>query len=193
MSSKSSNASDDSRATLQKRPISPQGRTHKLFICKERSILDGAEYTVLDHQLDAVEFTALTEQQVRVAMTTITETASDAIDELNAFGSGLRREQAQWITIDQLTEWLSTEEQFKNIDVYSFISKILSFLAYYQTPVVHKGMCVIAGSPMRRRLPLQRNIPCAHADRKISTECQGCPISPTSTKLEPSSTSLPKR
>ena len=72
-------------------------------------------------------------------MTKISEAASDAIDELNA--------ESQWITINQLTEWLSTEEQFKNTDVYSFISKFLSFLAYYQTPVVHKGMCIIAGSP----------------------------------------------
>ena len=72
-------------------------------------------------------------------MTKITEAASETIDEINA--------ESQRITINQLTEWLSTEEQLKNTDVYSVISQFLSFLAYYQTPVVHKGMCIIAGSP----------------------------------------------
>ena len=123
---------------------------------------------MLNHQLDAIEYTALTEQQVRLAMMTIIDAASEAIDELNAYGSGLRREEAQWITIDQLAEWLSNEMQFTNIDIYSFISKFLSLIAYYQTPVVHKGMCVIVSSPrdddsrfneiFLARMPIEKNL-----------------------------------
>ena len=50
---------------------------------------------MLNHQLDAIEYTALTEQQVKLAMMTIIDAASEAIDELNAHGNGLRREEAR--------------------------------------------------------------------------------------------------
>ena len=63
-------------------------------------------------------------------MSLITEAAFNAIDTLH--------KNSLWITISQLTEWLSTQEAFKNVDVYAFISKFLSFLTYNQALVAHK-------------------------------------------------------
>lgn len=131
---KSSVASDDSRATWDKRPVSPEKKPHKVFMCKERSVIDGAAYPVLNHWIEATEYTEkdfeLTEQQIKIPMLVIIDAASEAISEQNAQASGLDPEEPQWITIDRLVEWLSKEIQFTSINVYSFISKFLSFIAY---------------------------------------------------------------
>ena len=90
----SSIASDDSRATWDKRPVSPEKKRHKLFICMERSVIDGVAYTVLNHWIEATEYTekdfALAEQ--KIPMMVIIDAASEAIDEQRAQG-GLDREE----------------------------------------------------------------------------------------------------
>ena len=55
----------------------------------------------------------------------------------------------QWITIDQLASWLKIADQFAHVDVYSFLSKSLSFVALYGTPEAHQGLCIIAADPNR--------------------------------------------
>ena len=44
---------------------------------------------------------------------------------------------------------------FANIDVYSFIAKYLYFIVLCQTPVIHKGLCVIAGVPIDEDTPFE--------------------------------------
>ena len=124
----------------------PPIESHGLFVSKERSVIDGAIYGVLNHQIKAIEFNAMAEKEIKIPLKTILAAALIAIDECNnSRPAGSENEEPQWITIDQLAEQLAANSQFT--DVYSFLSQALSFVAYYGTPVEHQGLVVIAADP----------------------------------------------
>ena len=58
-----------------------------------------------------------------------------------------RPETPSWITVDQLAFWLEKSSRLCEVDVYSVIAKTLGFIAYYCTPRVHHGLCVVAADP----------------------------------------------
>ena len=63
------------------------------------------------------------------------------------YNAAERPEIPNWITVDQLAHWLENSNKLSEVDVYSVISKTLGFIAYYGTPLIHHGLCVVAADP----------------------------------------------